>query len=192
MIDKRSLLVLVDGVPTVVACRANSVMSEIVTRALVHSNSGQSATGWMLRTPYHGKVDDLSRRLDQLDLPEDAQLFLEPPQARFRTATAMNPAEPGRLWDESGLEWTTKHGRWASERQVVAFLHRDAPVGFIDDLDRVSWVDSAMARNFWAKAQGYFEVPGVSGSRLTHPGVRWGAHIWKRDAQRRLVFVMFT
>ncbi|HEY0167496.1 MAG TPA: hypothetical protein VGB75_10690 [Jatrophihabitans sp.] len=194
MSEKRSLLVLVDGVPTVVAYSGDPILLQIVTDALAQLQLGKPAQDWKLHTPYELLPRDLSLRLDQLDLPADAQLFLTPPEAGLRAASAasINKAEPGRLWDESGREWTTKHAQWASEKQVAAFLHRHAPVGFIDDRGWISWLDSDMAKRFWAKAEGYFEVPGVSGSRLTQPGVRWGAHIWKRDTQRRLVFVEFT
>ena len=193
MRNKKPLLVMVDGVPTVVTYHGSPRLSEIVSRALDQSG-GQSPENWELHTPYGGLQRDLNIQLDELDLPASAQLFLDPREAASRTAgtAPMNRAEPGILWDEAGLEWTTKHRRWATEKQVEAFLSRGGPVGFIDDHDRVSWLDGAAATRFWTVAEGYFEVPGVSGSRLTQPGVRWGAHIWKRDTQRRLVFLMFT
>jgi hypothetical protein len=132
--------------------------------------------------------------MDQLDFPANEQLFLNRHQASFGTAgtARKNRAETGILWDDSGQEWTTKHIRWATVQQVKAFLHRDGLVGFIDDRGSVTWSDSASARRFWAVADGYFEVPGNSGSRLTQPGVTWGAHIWRRGTGRRLAFWMFS
>jgi hypothetical protein len=192
---KESLLVMVDGVPTVVTYRGNPTLLQIATRALDQTpHSGQPAGNWQLHTSSHGLQRDLSVRLDTLDLPANAQVFLNPIEdvACPAGTAAINWAEPGILWDESGLEWTTKHMTWATEKQVRAFLRRGGTVGFIDGCRCVSWLDSAAATRFWAQAEGYFEVPGVSGSRLTQPGVRWGAHIWRRGTQRRLVFLMFA
>lgn len=195
MDGKESLLVVVDGVPTVVTYRGNPTLLQIATRALAQlHHSVEPVENWELHTPYHGLQRDLGIQLDTLDLPAIAQVFLNPVEdvAHPTGTVPINRAEPDILWDESGLEWTTKHIRWATEKQVKAFLRRDAPVGFIDDDGRVSWLDSTAATRFWAEAEGYFEVPGVSGSRLTLRGVRWGAHIWKRGSHRRLVFLMFT
>jgi hypothetical protein len=70
-----------------------------------------------------------------------------------------NRAEEDRLWDESEQEWTTKHIRWATVKDVMIYLRRATPVGMIDDRNVVSWMDPDSARVFWDKNEDFFEVP---------------------------------
>ena len=103
----------------------------------------------------------------------------------------VNMVEGDRLWDESGREWTTKHIRWATVKDVRVFLRRGSPVGHIDDRNRVSWMNPDEAEAFWSAAKDSFEVPG-SGVRYSGGLPSWGAHIWRHEKERRLIFTEFT
>lgn len=107
----------------------------------------------------------------------------------METGMPVNRANHDRLWDESGREWTTRWIRWTTVKDVKTFLGRSTPVGHIDDRDEVLWMSPDEAKVFWSWAKDFFEVPGMTpGSSVPS----WGAHIWRHEKERRLVFTMFT
>jgi hypothetical protein len=109
----------------------------------------------------------------------------------MNTDRRVNQAALDRLWDDLGREWTTKYIRWATVKDVKIFLRRRDVVGHIDDCNEVSWMNSDEAKVFWAEVEDSFEVPG-SGNPSSGRLPSWGAHIWRHEKERRLVFTMFT
>ena len=77
MNDKESLVVVVNGAPTVVAYHGNPTLLDLVTRALDQTqNSGQPVESWELRTRDGVALQDLSVHVKKLDLADNEELFL--------------------------------------------------------------------------------------------------------------------
>lgn len=77
MTDRETIVVVVNGAPTVVAYHGNPTLFEIVTLALEQTqNSGQPVDSWELRLPNGTPIPNLHEHLKKLDLPHDAELFL--------------------------------------------------------------------------------------------------------------------
>jgi hypothetical protein len=102
----------------------------------------------------------------------------------------INKAETDRLWDESGREWTTRYVNWSTVKEVKTFLRRRGTVGHID-IYEVSWMTPDEAELFWNGAKNSFEVPG-DGVRAWRRLPTWGAHIWRHEKERRLIFTKFS
>ena len=93
------------------------------------------------------------------------------------------------LWDGQGLEWTTKHSRWATAKQAAGFIGRDAPVGLVESPGQaLIWMNGDTAQQWWAHAKRYFEVPGTFDAEPDQENRTWSAHIWHRGDARLAVF----
>lgn len=89
--------------------------------------------------------------------------------------------------------WTAKRIRWATAREVRAFLKRNDPVGVVDFKgSSLKWMTLAEVASFWAHAHDHFSVPGRAGASNDVHGSQWGAHIWGCGKERLLIFEEFV
>jgi hypothetical protein len=97
--------------------------------------------------------------------------------------------EPGHLWDAAGREWTTKHTRWVTAKQASAFARRTAGGGLLESPGQpVLWMTAEEMAFWWAKARDHFEIPGSDFSLPDEHNRTWAAHLWRRGAERLIVF----
>lgn len=104
-------------------------------------------------------------------------------------ATRLNRVLDGVLVDRDGNEWTTKHSRWATAKQVSGYVGREKPVGLIEAPGHeLVWMQGEEAQQWWVHAKRHFEVPGTSASEPDEQNRTWSAHVWQRGDKRIAVF----
>lgn len=75
--ERATVEVVVNGAAVAVAAHGNPTLLDVVVRALEKTeNAGQPVENWELRSPDGAPLADLGVHLKKLDLPDDAQLFL--------------------------------------------------------------------------------------------------------------------
>ena len=98
---------------------------------------------------------------------------------------------PLSLVDDAGREWTASWASWASDKQVRQFLVRDQRVCVRAPGEDLRWLTADEARTLWDHARAHFEVPGITAAVPDHQGRTWGAHVFRREDDRLLVFETF-
>ncbi len=98
---------------------------------------------------------------------------------------------PRTLVDDAGREWTTRWASWASEKQVHQFLGRDQRVCVRAPDEELRWLAADQARTLWDHLREHFEVPGIAAAAPDEQGRTWGAHVFRREDDRLLVFETF-
>ena len=103
----------------------------------------------------------------------------------------VNVVEGDRLWDDHGLEWTTRRAAWLDEREVRRALRRRPRVVLHGPGQPMVWLDADDVRRWWAGARRSLERRGQYAADPDEHGLTWGAHLWRRDDQRLLGFEAF-
>jgi len=76
MADKITLVVVVNGAPTVVEANVNAPLHSIIGKALEQTNNtGQPPENWELRDGA-GQILDLGAKIGSFGFPSDTRLFL--------------------------------------------------------------------------------------------------------------------